>query len=345
MRFKSEKMTSKEIVDSIMSHSGFKCIENKGLYIIYNKKSLFTPCTISSTDFVESSTSIQELKGQFILNPDEKQKDCNCTNGEALKRIKNLENVIKHIINAEHPEEIFKHLPYTKQGKFSKNGNISLYIPDIKSTYNGDYFSQTEIALQLVPLELCYNFISQEKSAEICTLEINPYASFTAKRPKNIIDETGRYTNYTKPKRNTYLKQTDIKAGCSYIDAKGTEFLCLGTINSIFDYNLDHMGCPISHKLDETCENLYLKVTAKLKADLTKYDSLSDFLKYRFNTILLKTPYNWLRGLNMSKSKKFVKLGSEYFMNKDDSIFQLSYSKGSIKSEPNLSCTYTFILK
>lgn len=38
MRFKSEKMTSKEIVDSIMSHSGFKCIENKGLYIIYNKK-------------------------------------------------------------------------------------------------------------------------------------------------------------------------------------------------------------------------------------------------------------------------------------------------------------------
>lgn len=251
--------------------------------------------------------------------------------------MKNKLIVIKSIIYAPNPEDIFDYLPYTKQGKFSKSASINLYIPNISSTYSGNYFSQSEISLQLIPLAMpknSGNLFEEIHSNEICVLEINEYASFTSrKKPENIIDENGNYKKLTPVKRNTYLKQQDITIGTSYIDAKGSEYLYIGNIIEDIYFENERNGVPYSGQNKKQYEGLYLRITPKIKKDLNNYSYLGDFLYDRFNKILLKEAFDWWKGLNMTTSKKFVKLENVYFDNSHNKIpnnkLEFAYPKGT----------------
>ena len=347
-----DNMTTGEIVKEIKDMKTFKCLEDKtrGLYIFYSEDSLLnrncfnTQSLFKFKNILDTSISIKELRKCFSGNPNEKQEDCNCKNKEALDRINKLEKVIKSIIYSSNPEEIFDYLPYTKQGKFSKTGNINLYIPNIKSTFSGEYFSQTEIALQLIPLEISKNkgtFFESTRLGDICFLEINDRASFTnKKKPENIIDEDGNYKKVNKPSRNSYLKQNELEVGTSYIDAKGSEYLYIGSFKENGEYfEIDCDGNPYKGITSNEFEFVYLRVTSKISKELSNYTNFEDFLYDRFNKSFLKNPFNCYNGLNITASKKFVKKGTIYFDNEHNKIQELNfnYPSGTYKDEPDLN--------
>lgn len=354
-----DNMTTGEIVKEIKDMNVFKCLEDKtkGLYIFYNEDNLLNKNHFDSKNLfkiknlLDTSLSIKELKDLFSGNPNEKQEDCNCKNKEALDRIDKLEKVITSIIHSKNPEKIFDYLPYTKQGKFSKTGNINLYIPNIKSTFSGEYFSQTEIALQLIPLEMPKpngNCLESIHSGDICFLEINDRASFTSKkRPENIIDEDGNYKKVNKPSRNSYLKQDEIEVGTSYIDAKGSEYLYIGEIKENGKYEgIDCDGNPYSGSIREKYEGLYLRVTSKISKELENCTSFEDFLYDRFYDSFIKNEMNFQLCLNRTTTKKFVKKGTVYFDNEHNKISNkllFEFPKGTIKDFPNSS--YSIKLK
>ena len=62
-----DNMTTKELLNEIMSLGNFECLEdkNRNLYILYNEKNLLV------------SPGIQALRIKFLKNPNEKQVDCN----------------------------------------------------------------------------------------------------------------------------------------------------------------------------------------------------------------------------------------------------------------------------
>ena len=347
-----EDMTTSDIVKEIKDMNTFKCLEDKtrGLYIFYSEDSLLNqnyvnPYLFKFKNILDTSISIKELRECFSGNPNEKQEDCNCNNQEALNRIDKLEKVIKSIIYSSNPEKIFDYLPYTKQGKFSKTGNINLYIPNIKSTFSGDYFSQTEIALQLIPLEMPKpngNWFESIHSGDICFLEINTRASFTnKKRPENIIDEDGNYKKVNKPSRNTYLKQNDLEGGTSYIDAKGSEYLYIGEIQENGKYfGIDCRGNTYTGTMKNHLKFVYLRVTSKISKELSNYTNFEDFLYDRFNDSFLKNRLSYYKGLNITTSKKFVKKGTIYFDNQHNKIpngLNFIYPKGTYKNEPDFN--------
>ena len=346
----SEKdMKTREIVKEIKNLNIFKCLEdkNRGLYIFYNEDILLNQnyVNLSKFDFLYTSVSIKELRTHFSGNPNEKQDDCNCNNQEALNRIDKLEKVIKSIIYSSNPEKIFDYLPYTKQGKFSKTGNINLYIPNIKSTFSGVYFSQTEIALQLIPLTMPKNdgkIFESIHSEDICFLEINSRASFAnKKRPENIIDENGNYKKVNKPSRNTYLKQSELEFGTSYIDAKGSEYLYIGEIQENGKYfGINCWGDTYTGTMKNHLKFVYLRVTSKISKELRNYTNFEDFLYNRFNDNFLKNQLSYCKGLNITTSKKFIKKGVIYFDNNHNKIpneLKFIYPKGTYKNEPDFN--------
>ena len=337
-----DDITTEEIVQELMKN-GFECIKDdkRNLYILYNKHFL-----LYNTNNFSEDVSINKLRTWYQGNPKEKIEGSNCTNEDALKRIDILEKIVKYIINSSNKDDIFNYLPYTKTNKFSKSGAINLFIPNIKSTYSGDYFSQTEIALQLRPLEIMpskgFSF-SGVKFNEICTLEINPRASFINKKtPENIIDENCNFQIINTSLRNKYLKQQDLVPGCSYIDAKGSEYLYIGiaSYHTCCEYMDNNNNISRNNYSGKNIKYLYLRVTSNVKKKLLKYTNFSDFLNNRFDEVLKKELFDWDKGLNITESKKFVSLDTIYFdsqHNKTNDAFVYQKPKGSIKEYPDMS--------
>jgi hypothetical protein len=262
--------------------------------------------------------SLSDLRKLFSGHGNEVQEGCNCKNAEALKRIDTLEVVISHLLNMPNAEQLFELLPYNKTGKLAKNKVVTLYLPKIKSVCNTyEYASQTEVALQLRPLEVeptkAYQY-KRDKLEGVLVLEINGSASFATNKPENLIDDTGvlkaQPENYT---RHKYLKQNELKVGTSYTDSKGSEYLYLGAIREKYSYT-ELSTMRVTRSNDGIMKYIYLRITSGVKKEILRYNSLYDYLSARFtknycdkNNIL-----NWNKGCNYTESKKFVSINTVY---------------------------------
>lgn len=326
---RNPETTSAEVVRYLEKNGYEQVYDNKRkLYIFFNKSML--------TD------EILQLRNEYGGAANEKNEDANCTNREAMSRIDDLEKVVNFITTSPAKENIFEYIPYTKAQKFSKTGSINLFIPNLKSTYSGDYFSQTEVSLQLTPVEiLAYTSegFKSFKLDDVCTIEINTSASFTSKKtPANIISADCKFTGAIPPARNKYLKQKELIPGSSYIDSKGSEYLYIGSAGSVYHYkDEDENGKHEWSHSDPESDGVYLRVTANVKKKLARHTEFKDFLRERFNEQFAKTN-DWHTGLNFTTSKKFVSLGNIYFdsdhnKTKDDFVFEKS--KGSVPGRPN----------
>lgn len=257
----------------------------RNLYIFFDKNEL--------------KDSISNIKKCFNGNPNDKIEGSNCTNGEALKRIDTLDKIVDFLTTNPNNIDIFDYLPYTKDGKFSKSGAISLFCPDIKNTWSGDYFAQYEVVLEL---EAYKNHTYDLESNEIAVMTVTMKSLCDKKSPKNVIDENCNFIPLVKTKRNSYLKQSDLVPGTSYTDAKGSEYLYIG-------------GMSDSKHITPS----YIKVTKKIKNDLAKFTTLYDYLYHRF-TENIKCKYNHgyydtdpFNRVMSSFSRKFIEPNTIYF--------------------------------
>lgn len=136
--------TTKEILAELKA-KGFQVIQHpdRELYIAYSERRLLhTGCGISET-------SIEWLKEMFDGPPQEKEEGSNISNQEAQVRILRMELALQELLKPGKLDELFPLLPLTKAGKFHKTAATNLYIPGIKYTVNEDYFSQSEVSLQI----------------------------------------------------------------------------------------------------------------------------------------------------------------------------------------------------
>lgn len=328
----SGNTSTEDVISNLSKEPDVRILQDvlRGVYIVYNEKKLYN--------------DIENLKGLYGGKPEDTIEGSNCDNATAIARLDNLKQVVKHIANLRNTDELFDSLTYTKAGKFPKNKKITLYLPDLKSTFSGEYFSQMEIALQLVPIEIMptdtFSF-NWDQVDDIRYIEVTDRASFTnTKRPENIINVDGTLHKAAPTKRNTYLKQDELQVGSSYTDAKGSEYLYLGIINS--EYQCSDVrkcdGSTYSNGGWGQVKYAYLRVTKGVKKELEKSKSLYDFLYKRFEGKLLKTCWYWDEGLNNTESKKFTELNTVYF---DEAASELkdmafNFEKGTWNDYPNL---------
>ena len=171
--------------------------------------------------------------------------------------------------------DIFDCIPLTKAGKFSKSKSILVKTTNVKNVHNGDYFSMHILQLRLVPVpyyELCNPFskfreLDYKGDGTTLYLELG-YFNRSSTKEQAILSQSNE-SHKIEVVRNKYLKQTEIKEGYIYKDAKGNKFLYLG-IDSEKWYS--HGQC---YKTDYY---FYLKLTKKVESELCKFN---DLLKIR----------------------------------------------------------------
>ena len=188
-------MTKTNTLVQSLSKAGHTYVHDtkRNLYIFLNTQELYA--------------TLSDIKNQFNNATNTTQEGLNCTNKEALNRIDVLEKIIKFLTNTTNAIKLFDYIPYTKDNKFSKSTPAIVFIPNIKDTWNGEYFSQYELVLQLRP----YDYYDTEHitSNEIAFLDITWSSLCNRISPKSIIDENCNFIKLEQTKRNSYLKQTD----------------------------------------------------------------------------------------------------------------------------------------
>ena len=302
--------TTKEILAELKA-KGFQVIQHpdQELYIAYSERRLLhTGCGISET-------SIEWLKEMFDGPPQEKEEGSNISNQEAQVRILRMELALQELLKPGKLDELFPLLPLTKAGKFHKTAATNLYIPGIKYTVNEDYFSQSEVSLQIAAYRwLDDDTFNWEVCPEIGILRINPDASFVGRKtPPNLIDEKGNITAPAAlPPKNKYLKQEDLVPGTGYLDPKGTEYMYLGRLRQHrVEDSVDWNGDPHHFDVVQNLTNpLYLRMTPKAKKEVAACATLQEYLQKRFEAAEDECLFT---GLNETVSKKFVDEGTVYF--------------------------------
>lgn len=314
--------TTKEMLDKLKS-VGFEIVKHpeRDLYIVYNERELFRVGGRYSGIW-----SIGYLKDEFSGPPQEKHKGCNITNQEALTRISKLESALKELLKPGKLEELFPVLPLTKAGKFHKSAAINLYIPGIKYTTTEEYFSQTEVALQLATYGPRWS--DGAVWPDIAIVRINAYASFVERKtPPNLIDTKGNIFAPTEvPKKNKHFKLEELVPGTSYLDRKGTEYLYLGQLqmHQVDDYYLDYDGVYYHTDCMGMSLPLCLRMSPKAKKEVSACTSLREFFQKRFDAA--KDEY-LLTGLKELFSNKFVEKGTVYFDEKHSKFHGLHVEK------------------
>lgn len=301
---------TKEVLAELKA-KGFQFVQYPGqeLYIAYSERRLFhTGCGISET-------SIEWLKEMFDGPPQEKPEGSSISNQEAQVRIMRLELAIQELLKPGKLDELFPLLPLTKAGKFHKTAATNLYIPGIKYTVNEDYFSQSEVALQIAAYgRSTYHPFQWEVYPEIGILRINPGASFVGRKtPPNLIDEKGNIMAPAAPlKKNKYLKQEELVPGTGYLDPKGTEYMYLGRLRRHrVEDSIDWNGNPCHFDVVMSLTDpLYLRMTPKAKKEIAACATLQEYLQKRFDAA---EDEHLFTGLNETISKKFVEKGTVYF--------------------------------
>ena len=201
--------TTKEILAELKA-KGFQVIQHpdRELYIAYSERRLLhTGCGISET-------SIEWLKEMFDGPPQEKEEGSNISNQEAQVRILRMELALQELLKPGKLDELFPLLPLTKAGKFHKTAATNLYIPGIKYTVNEDYFSQSEVSLQIA----AYRWLDDDTfnwavCPEIGILRINPDASFVGRKtPPNLIDEKGKCRRGTSRRQPSRPRKTSTSS-------------------------------------------------------------------------------------------------------------------------------------
>ena len=226
-----------------------------------------------------------------------------------------MELALQELLKPGKLDELFPLLPLTKAGKFHKTAATNLYIPGIKYTVNEDYFSQSEVSLQIAAYRwLDDDTFNWEVCPEIGILRINPDASFVGRKtPPNLIDEKGNITAPAEPpKKNKYLKQEVLVPGTSYLDPKGTEYMYLGRLREhCVEDSVDWNGNPRHFDMVlNLTDPLYLRMTQKAKKEVAVCATLQEYLQKRFEAAEDERLFT---GLKETVSKKFVDEGTVYF--------------------------------
>lgn len=314
-------MTETNTLVQSLSKAGHTYVHDtkRNLYIFLNTQELYN--------------TLSDIKNQFNNATNTTQEGLNCTNKEALNRIDVLEKIIKFLTNTTNAIKLFDYIPYTKDNKFSKSTPAIVFIPNIKDTWNGEYFSQYELVLQLRPYE--YYDSEHMISKEIAFLDITWASLCNRISPKSIIDENCNFIKLEPIKRNSYLKQTELQPGTSYNDAKGSEHLYLGYIDN---------------------KPAYIKLTTKIKKTLSNYTTLYDFLHARF-TENIKSKYNkgWYdtnpyERFSSNSSRKLLSVNTVYFDENHNNVNTIKiklprYYDDNLKYDDNEKNYHSYTLK
>lgn len=304
--------TALNLMDEYMSpvdfakkyHLSYIHDKENDLYIMYSRE-----------DILEG---FKLLRSNLKAFDDEDMKAFKGTKADLSAKIDKAETISIDLID-NHIEEIFSYVPLTKNKKFSLNKSVLLYAFDIKATFNQDYFSQSEVCLRLDPISYhrsTPNVLSSFYYYDnMLILEINDDCSYTSKkRPENMFDDKGWHKVETK--KLSYLKQTELKVGSSYLDAKDSEYLFVGYC-TIYTPKLK----PDAPNLRYNSSALYIRLTDKLKKQIasasTMYDFVKGFMKERHDKACAKSEYgvstSWCDGFNETDSKKFHTLSNTFF--------------------------------
>lgn len=273
---------------------GLDYIQQGDLYIMYSKEYI-----------IEAFSALRE---RFACLDTEGMRAFRGSKADLSAKIDKAETIALDLVD-NHLEEVFPYVPLTRQAKFSKNKSVLLYAFEIVATYNQDYFSQNEICLRLDPVE----YISKKPGDayskyydNILILELNDNCVFSKKRPSNMFDEKGWHGIETK--KESYIKQPNLKVGSSYLDAKDTEYLFLGY-------------AAVSATSVSKTGGLYLRLTDKFKEQIASFSTLYDFISAYIKEKQIQnraksedgTDLEWKDGLNETNSKKFLTLANTFF--------------------------------
>ena len=292
------------IIDRVLKAYGnsYSYIKNddRNLYIVYSKTALLK--AISNIKNIYDGPKTQKLDGS------------NCTNEEALQKFAVLEKIADFITTDSNVEMLFDYILYTKNNKFSKSTATLLFIPQIKNTWNGEYFSQYEWVLQLKTLDYF--------SDNIAIIELAQVSLCNRVSVNSVIDENCNFIKLEPIKRKSYLKQADLQPGTSYNDNKGAEHLYLGFIDN---------------------QPAYIKMTSKVKKEISKYTTLYDFLCSRFTANIKSQCYSGMYNTNpyerfsCNSSRKFLSQNTIYF-DKSHSVMKPIKIKLPIYYDDSLKC-------
>lgn len=167
----------------------------------------------------------------------------------------NFKNIIDDIISGR--LDIFDCIPLTKKGAFNKTTSYLVKDSGIRNLYSlSNYFAQGKLQLRLVPIpypelismtskyiDLGYVGDGVNIFLEIGFFETNKH------NEQPILDEMN-HPQKIEVKRNTYLKDDDIKVMHKYIDAKDHEYIYMGQMKNFNSYiNGDfHTYCKVTKK-------------------------------------------------------------------------------------------------
>lgn len=309
---KKEHDKLREDIITELKGKGFEIAMDKkrNIAIAYNEFLLFSnknPFSISIPISI-ASTSIAKIRKPYLKRAKSTiEYGQNITHQETQKRIDLLENNTKATIEKLKDGSLFDYLPLTKQNKFNRNSNITLYKSDIKFTVNTDYFSQDEIALQLTP---CIgNHIIFD---DLAFLIINPFANLLNVLTPPIIDGKGVF-NKQERARNSYIKMDDLVPGCIYKDAKGKLNLYIGEIKC----KQFEIGIGDSHTYSITP---YIKLTPKWTKILDACTNMNEFVYKVIEDAQKKGASDWFTSFNIPEKIKFTELESIRFSDNDTLI-------------------------
>ena len=130
------------------------------------------------------------------------------------------------------------------------------------------------------------------------------YFSTSSKTPP-IFDKDDKLTKVVKT-RQTYLKDTEIIPGHTYIDARGTEYLYLGYFN--FYIHLKKYDFPSDIEHDNGCSaHVYTKVTKRVVEIAEICSNMNEFINRTIYEWTDKN-HNWYDKLLLCENhRKFVK--------------------------------------
>jgi len=203
------------------------------------------------------------------------EKVYNCTDTQYIEAVNGLCYLAERIIKDYTDKlDIFDYIPLTKQGKFPKNQTILLADTKIANVVNGGYYvAKYKLQLRLVEAySSTEDFINKTCIENTLALEIDLYQKESKTLP--VFNSDG-IPSKTERARNTYLKDDEIKAGSSYIDAKGTEYLYLGKLRLTGGILKDNESADNLDTRKLCPGHVYTKMTKQLKKLLEQSQSNS----------------------------------------------------------------------
>lgn len=228
---------------------------------------------------------------------------------EAVNRLYNLAiDIMDENLNID----IWEYLPYTKEGKFHKSNSVLIATSGIKNVWNGDYFSLEILDLRFIPYaeeKNHRNFKTWDeylKATKPDGTKLKLCLGWSSSPSKNEVPifDGNNVPKKVEKKRNTYLKEENLKPGNIYIDKNDIKYLYLGYIDrvrydsdaiiteeeflrtSTYKMFYDAIGGTGNYNWNHSCEYCYIKISKKFETATKKNNikTIGELFQYLIQT-------------------------------------------------------------